>query len=71
MIIPIDFSLDVNREALRQKVRGAEKSVAIAFDHLTPEYATQVGMGQYTHIGFTDWLCENYPDYVNNWLESE
>ena len=61
----IDWSLDDNREHLRESVQGREKEIAELFDAegaLMLEFVQQVGIGQYTHYLFVEWLAENYPE---------
>ena len=57
-----DWSLDENRERLREALRGREHEAALeAGPRLTEEFWSDLGPGQYSHIRFADWLTENHP----------
>lgn len=70
----IDWSIDKNRETLRDSVRGKEVDIAQLFDadgDLMIEFYQQVGIGQYSHCRFVDFLIEEYPAQLAQAMQRE
>jgi len=61
----MDWSIDENREALREKCQGQEDAItarAVLYSvFLFDEFCREVGVGQFSYSRFVDWMAENHP----------
>ena len=67
--MPTDWSIDANRDALREQWRGKEAKFVVRLSHerfmtYSHEFVREIGIGDYSHVRLVDWLTENYPEGV-------
>lgn len=63
----VDWSIDQNREQLRESVRRREHEIAALFDvegAVVTAFYEQFGIGQYSAHRFVDFLADQYPEQL-------
>ena len=69
----MDWSIDAEREKLRDSLRGKEREIANLpsklLNKLLDEFLEQASISQYSNSCFVDFLAENYPARLAALLE--